>query len=275
MRPLTSVVLSVGLLSLLAMPLAAQESGEAATPAPIEESAGITTTSDPPEERARAMVTRWQDLLTELEDAAREADLDTLEAKYPGFMEEISVHVATGHEELIARAFRIMASIEVLQSRSEPPPDSPSPHFGATHTLQLARQLWPPIADGLDAFGELSEPLEQASQEAEHEAKELRERAAQMRADRNFVPPNLQGSREFRYPPAAKAAGLEAVVRVRYLIDEDGVPVFPEVLDHDVPSSLLTAALEAILASRFEPAMVGSRLVPAEDTVTVRFARPQ
>lgn len=218
------------------------------------------------------MVTRWQDLLTELEKAAREADLDTLEAKYPGLMEGLSIHVATGHEELIASAFRILASIEVLRSRSEQPLDPRLPHYGATHTLQLARQLWPPIMDDLDAFGELRAPLERAFQEAEREATALRVRAAEMRAKRNFVPPNLQGSREFRYPPAAKAAGLEAVVRVRYLIGEDGVPVFPEVLDHDVPSSLLVAVLEAVLASRFEPAMVGSRLVPAEDTVTVRFA---
>lgn len=277
LRHLTTVLLACVLLVPFGASAVTQGGAGASGSAPENEPSGGDAVDATPEARARAMVGRWRDLVAELEDAVRQADEDALEEMHGPVAEllnEMTFHVATGHEELLARALRLSGLVAPRlpkRNRFHAPQIS---LFTTAGSLHLARQLWPPVTEDLDEFGTAGSVLRRELRDLDERAKELRKHAARAREKKNFVAPARQGSHEFRYPPAAEAAGVEAVVQIRYLIDEDGVPFAPEIQNRDVPSSLLLAGLHTVLAARYEPAMVGTRLVPAEETIAVRFEKP-
>jgi TonB family protein len=67
------------------------------------------------------------------------------------------------------------------------------------------------------------------------------------------------------YPPEAKAAGIEGVVRLNATIDEEGAVTKVEVLEG--PSELRTSAETAVLQWRYEP--VGAKV---KTTININFA---
>lgn len=277
MRRLTTVLLACVLLVPSGASAVAQDGAGASGSAPENEPPSGDVVDATPEARARAMARRWRDRVAELEASVRQADEDALQEMYGPVAEllnEMTFHVATGHEELLARALRLSDLVAPRlpnRKRFRAPQISP---FTTARSLHLARQLWPPVTEDLDEFGAAGSTLRRELRDLDQRAEELRKHAAKVRTKKNFVTPNRQGSHEIRYPPAAEVAGVEAVVRIRYLIDEDGVPFAPEIQNRDVPSSLLLAGLHTVLAARYEPAMIGTRLVPAEKTVAVRFEKP-
>lgn len=277
LRHLTTVLLACVLLVPFGASAVTQGGAGASGSAPENEPSGGDAVDATPEARARAMVKDWQDLLTELEGSVRNADEEAIQeirGRVVELVDKMTLHVATGHEELLARALRLLdlaAPRQPLRQRLSGPRGS---LFTPAQSLHLARQLWPAVTEDLAKFGDGGEALQRGLREHDRKARKLREEAAKAREKRDFVPPNRQGSFEHRYPPPATAAGVEAVVQVRYLIDEDGIPFAPEVQSPDVPSSLLLAGLRTVMDARYEPAMVGTRMVPAEETIAVRFETP-
>lgn len=277
LRHLTTVLLACVLLVPFGASAVAQEGAVAERRAPENEPSGGDAVDATPEARARAMVGRWRDLVAELEDSVRQADEEALqEMRGPvvKLLNEMTFHVATGHEELLARALRLSGLVAPRLPKRKRFPAQQDSLNSAARSLHLARQLWPPVTEDLDDFGAVGSVLQRELRDLDRRAEELRKHAAKVRAKKNFVAPNRQGSHEIRYPPAAEAAGVEAVVRIRYLIDEDGLPFAPEIQNRDLPSSLLLAGVHTVLAARYEPAMVRTRLVPAEENIALRFEQP-
>lgn len=277
MRHLTAALLACVLLVPSGVSAVAQDGAGASGSAPENEPPGGDVVDATPEARARAMVGRWRDLVVKLEDSVRRADENALqEMRGPAeeLLDEMVLHVATGHEELLARALRLRDLVAPARSTMWRVLLPRTPRLTSTRYLHLARQLWPPVTQELEAFGDPGRTLRRELRDLDRRAEKLRKEAHKARSKKDFVPPNRQGSHEIRYPPAAGAVDVESVVRIRYLVDEGGVPFAPEVLDEDVPSSLLLAGLQTVLAARYEPAMVGTRMVPAEITMAVRFEKP-
>ena len=74
------------------------------------------------------------------------------------------------------------------------------------------------------------------------------------------------------YPPAAKAAGIEGHVVIRYDVTEVGVVVDAEVVEAEPEGLFEAAALAAIAQWRFRPAVVGGKPVETKGVVsTLRF----
>lgn len=85
-------------------------------------------------------------------------------------------------------------------------------------------------------------------------------------------PPQLTASADLRYPPEAKARGIEGNVVVRYDITETGEVVNAEVLFADPPGVFDAAALAVVRSFRFRPALSkGEAVRIAERTSTITF----
>jgi protein TonB len=72
------------------------------------------------------------------------------------------------------------------------------------------------------------------------------------------------------YPPIARVAGVEGIVLLHLLIDEDGQVKDVRVLDG--PEMLREAAVAAARQGRFKPAQNQNRPVPAWVQVPMRFS---
>ena len=86
-----------------------------------------------------------------------------------------------------------------------------------------------------------------------------------------FVPPQFCVRAEPAYPERARRAGVEGRVTVRLHISTTGEVLTAEIAATSRSASLDAAALQAAQASRFTPARVGDRFVPADATATYRF----
>ena len=64
------------------------------------------------------------------------------------------------------------------------------------------------------------------------------------------------------YPDGLRAAGVRGTVIVEAVVGVDGVPREPRVLTPQAPPSLILAAAESLLLSRFTPARLGPEAVP-------------
>lgn len=88
-------------------------------------------------------------------------------------------------------------------------------------------------------------------------------------------PPQMIGglaalSKDLEYPIVARQAGLEGVVVIQVVVDEQGQPNRPQVMRsvHDV---LDEAAVAAVLKQRFKPGTQRGRAVKVQIAVPVRF----
>jgi len=86
-----------------------------------------------------------------------------------------------------------------------------------------------------------------------------------------FVPPQFCLRPEPAYPERARRAGVEGRVTVRLHISATGEVLTAQIAVTSQSDSLDAAALQAAQASRFTPARLGDRFVPAEATATYRF----
>lgn len=259
-----------------ALTAASQDRSAPPKAAVASESADTDTTEtilEAPEVRARAMVAEWEERLGSLEDIARSTSSgqlpDGAAGELQAVVDEMELHVATGHEELLARALRLGA---LIRAASEEKGRGRVPFWrGPGEAVRVARLLWSPIVHDLGSFGALGAALERGLEADERRTAKLRDSATKMRTKKSFVPPRRLGVNRLRYPPAAKAAALEAHVEVRYLVEDDGTPVVLDVPTAGVPTSLLLAAVSAVGEWTFEPATVGGDGVPAESTITFEF----
>lgn len=88
-------------------------------------------------------------------------------------------------------------------------------------------------------------------------------------------PPQMIGglaalSKDLEYPMVARQAGLEGVVVVQIVVDEQGNPSTPRVM-RSVHEVLDEAAVAAVLKQRFKPGMQRGRAVKVQIAVPVRF----
>jgi len=82
-------------------------------------------------------------------------------------------------------------------------------------------------------------------------------------------PPQLVEFVTPEYPELARQAGFEGTVRVRVLVDEEGIVVEAELLSSDVWPTIEKAALEAAKKCRFKPAT--QRSIPVKARVMIPF----
>lgn len=144
MRHLTTVLLACVLLVPFGASAVTQDGVGASGSAPENEPSGGDAIDATPEARARAMVGRWRDLVAELEDSVRHADEDALqEMRGPvaELLNEMTFHVATGHEELLARGLRLSGLVTLHWSQRHRFPEPQIASFTAGRSLHIARQL--------------------------------------------------------------------------------------------------------------------------------------
>ncbi len=70
------------------------------------------------------------------------------------------------------------------------------------------------------------------------------------------------------YPQAARSAGLEGYVRVRYDVDGEGKVVNPTVIESEPAGVFDQAALQAIRAWRFNPARRQGKVTRSHNLVS-------
>ena len=85
-------------------------------------------------------------------------------------------------------------------------------------------------------------------------------------------PPQLLASADLRYPDAARAAGIEGLVRVRYDVTAQGSVVNAKVESSAPPGVFDDAALAVVRSWRFRPQMEGGASIAALGRISeVRF----
>lgn len=75
------------------------------------------------------------------------------------------------------------------------------------------------------------------------------------------------------YPANAKANGIQGLVRVKAIIDREGVPGHFEVLKG--PRALIPAALEALKQWRYKPFVMDGKAVEVEASFDINFVIPE
>ena len=81
-------------------------------------------------------------------------------------------------------------------------------------------------------------------------------------------PPQFLSGPDLVYPPAAKAAGLEGHVVIRYDVTAAGSVANPRVVESDPAGTFDAAALASLSQWRFRPRVENGRAVPAPDRVS-------
>ncbi len=81
-------------------------------------------------------------------------------------------------------------------------------------------------------------------------------------------PLQLMTTGSLAYPEAARAQGVEGVVRVRYDVDVTGTVVNARIVAADPPDTFEQAALDFVLSWRFRPVEANGRPVVVEDNVS-------
>lgn len=74
------------------------------------------------------------------------------------------------------------------------------------------------------------------------------------------------------YPPSLAGSGKEALVRVRFIINTDGLAINPEVVGVKGDKGFEPYALLAVARARWEPIEHEGKIVPVSMQVPVRFA---
>ena len=117
----------------------------------------------------------------------------------------------------------------------------------------------------LAGYGEAGEKLRQY---LEKEAEEFDE-------ERDFrgvlSPPKVKKNPAPRYPRAQTKLDLQCSLLVRVVIDVDGVPYLPVILESAGRPTLVYTTLDALRRWRFEPARVDGEPVPAYYVLNSRF----
>ncbi|MFY9823465.1 MAG: energy transducer TonB [Thermoanaerobaculia bacterium] len=73
-----------------------------------------------------------------------------------------------------------------------------------------------------------------------------------------------------RFPPTARKAGLQGVVVIEVIIDQEGCARHPRILK-GVPLGVDDAALAAVQSWTFQPATRDGKIVAVYYTLTVQF----
>src|SRR5205814_4263046 len=76
-----------------------------------------------------------------------------------------------------------------------------------------------------------------------------------------------------KYPPGAKANGIQGTVRIVAIINKDGIPEKLRLLSG--PPELVSASLDAIMQWRYKPYKLNGKAVPVETTITIRYMVPR
>ena len=85
-------------------------------------------------------------------------------------------------------------------------------------------------------------------------------------------PPQFLSGPDLVYPPAARAAGIEGHVVVRYDVTAGGAVANAEVVESEPAGTFDAAALASLSRWRFRPRIENGRAVPAPNRVsTLRF----
>lgn len=136
---------------------------------------------------------------------------------------------------------------------------------------QVAQQLFPRVADlDLARFGMQAEAL------AMHPPRQdaPRDRPSGPPRDGEFVPPRRIEAPPPEFPAGRAFQGLEVDVVVQVIVDVDGRPREPLIVDSRGELTLVWAALEALRQWRFEPATRYGVAEPSLYKLTVSFVVP-
>jgi TonB family protein len=93
--------------------------------------------------------------------------------------------------------------------------------------------------------------------------------AKNLPADR--TPPQVVSVISPVMPAALKAIDVNTVVKVQFLVNEDGIPVNIQVASPSTYEELDKAAVDAVAQWRYKPAMRSGVIVPAKITTPIRF----
>lgn len=228
------------------------------------------------ETRARELVADWQGRLDELEAIARDGERQSMSAAKHLLLNlsaEMSQHVATGHEELIARTFRLKALLEVVPRRGDRR-KAYDPQLQAVEAIGIARLFSQSAAADFSSFGSQGGVLEKGLTAGQRKLVKLQQSAAKMESEDRVFPPRRTGGVHDLYPRAARLAELEAKVEVHYLVDEDGTPWILDIPTPEAPTSLVLAAIRAVSDASYEPATLNGKAVSATASTTFDFRDP-
>jgi TonB family protein len=146
----------------------------------------------------------------------------------------------------------------------------------AQWTWSLAQSLDPALVTAdLSRFGsaavQLAETrLRAAAQDGQLAAEELAGRPGVFERASAAQPPREARLPDPDYPRAARAAGVQGTVILQVLLDRQGAPRFPVVLESPSPV-LAYAASEAVRQGRFEPARLDGRPVAVYYDIRIDF----
>jgi protein TonB len=140
----------------------------------------------------------------------------------------------------------------------------------ATWDWYTARSLYPPIGEtDLSAYGEAGAFLLGVRTPEVKSPDELPAGSA----ERVTAPVKVGGEPPF-YPVALHAACLEGQVAVRVILDEQGRPLFPEVVDSAGGPVMSFTTLEAMRTWKFRPATLDGKPIAVTYVLTANFDVP-
>ena len=216
-------------------------------------------------QRAHALATAAEDKTRALEGLA--VLYDTAYLNEPASQEAVLLDLAKLAPEDVRRLFRL-AKVQEAHDNLD----------SAEATLQAARRRQP---DSPDPYRELMQfyarraaaiAAAKGSQNAASSEPAGAERRDPVRVGGEIKPPErLQPVA--RMPPEAIAAGVQGVVILELVINEEGLVSDVKVL-RSIPL-LDQAAIETARQWRFSPTLVNGRPAPVVMTATVNFTRPQ
>ena len=220
-------------------------------------------------QRAHAMAAASEDKTRALEGLA--ALYDTAYLNEPGLLEAVLLDLVNLAPEDLRRLFRLATAQEAhrnldsaevtLQAARRRQPDSPDPYKALTEFY--ARRT----AEITAARSGQSAANRQASDPNPSNA------PAAVRVGGGIKPPERLQFVAARMPPEAVASGVQGVVILEMLINEEGLVSNVKVL-RSIPL-LDQAAIEAARQWRFVPTLLNGSPVPVMMTATVNFTLPR
>ncbi len=170
-------------------------------------------------------------------------------------------------EEVEREVIQMEDIIQTEQEHQPPPPERPRTPEVVPDDQIVEDEIFDFEGDIDDGPGDLPPPPPPPEEEEEEEELEYFEVVEDM--------PEIIGGMDalydvLEYPEMARRAGVEGTVAVRFIVDEQGNVINPEIM-RGVGAGLDEAALNAVQQVSFNPGRQRGRPVPVRFTIQIRF----
>lgn len=210
---------------------------------------------------------RWQSALREIGAQIQEEEFAAAEAASTKLAEEMANEIVGGRgaELLLAMVTTYRALAVAGQGRGDE----------AVWEWQVAQQLFPGVAEiDLGRFGAVGRFLSMYPPRQRSRPSAAAEEAGKSTHPADFVPPQRLESPLPEFPDGRAFRGLQVEVVVQVVVDSDGRPREPLILEANGEPTLVWSTLEALWRWRFRPARRDGVPVPALYRLTARFVVP-